>query len=443
VSADSPSDLNSGHASRTQGHCFNENIGSGLKANIAALYGVQGATYLLPLLMLPYLSRVLGPQGYGTIAFAQSLMAYAVALTDFGFNFTATRAVSIARDQPLELAQLFWSTIAAKSLLAAISAVALVPAIALVPALNGQWQVLAACGLSIIGSVALPQWYFLGLERMRAAAVAYICANIIVLAMIFILVRSPADLLLAAAILSSAQILAGIVCALAIRHVAPIAFYLPTFADVRHALGSSWHMFVSNVAGCVYLNGNTFILGLMAGDYAVAQYSLANSTVLTLSNLMTPVAQAAFPIASAAFRRSPRTAWHFVGRLLLFTLPVAAFISIALCIFSGWVVRILGGQGYANAVPVMRAMSILPFVLTASGMLAQVVMINLGMTRLLSRIYIGLGVLDLTVLPAMISRYQALGAALSLVLIELLGPLLMIGAIHLVRSSGACEAQPS
>ncbi|RIH83316.1 hypothetical protein Mlute_02228 [Meiothermus luteus] len=41
--------------------------------NLLALYGVQFANYLLPLVALPYLARVLGPQGWGSLREFRSL----------------------------------------------------------------------------------------------------------------------------------------------------------------------------------------------------------------------------------------------------------------------------------------------------------------------------------------------------------------------------------
>ena len=115
---------------------FRKAIGSRLGANILSLYTAQGLNYLLPLLVLPYLLRVLGPGSYGSIAFAQAFMGYAVIMTDFGFHFSATRAVSLARDDAGQLARIFWSTIAAKSVLLVLGVVVVVPAILLVPALR-------------------------------------------------------------------------------------------------------------------------------------------------------------------------------------------------------------------------------------------------------------------------------------------------------------------
>ena len=62
--------------------------------NCSWLYLLQVASYIFPLLVVPYLIRVIGIEKYGMIAVAQSAMQYMVVITDYGFNLTATRRIA-------------------------------------------------------------------------------------------------------------------------------------------------------------------------------------------------------------------------------------------------------------------------------------------------------------------------------------------------------------
>ena len=67
---------------------------AGLKRNIFSLYVLQGSNYLIPLMVFPYLVRVLGPAEYGRIGLATTVVQYLCLFVDFGFNLTASRAIA-------------------------------------------------------------------------------------------------------------------------------------------------------------------------------------------------------------------------------------------------------------------------------------------------------------------------------------------------------------
>lgn len=413
---------------------------SRLGGNIVSLYAVQGLNYLVPLLLLPYLLRVLGPIAYGAIAFAQSFIGYMRIWTDFGFNLSATREISRCRDQPQELARIFWSTFFAQLLLLAVGAIVLLPMAWLIPAIGKHAAVIALSGLAVIGSVLLPQWYLQGLERMRAMAIIQVVSKVLMLAAVFAFVHSPRDELKAAALLTIPSLLGGALCLLAVPFIQPVQWVRPRLRDAWQALRSSWHLFVSGAAANLYLNTNVFLIGLICGDYQVALYSLANRVAIAVFGLLGPVAQASFPRASLLFGRSVDEGKAFVRRVSRYLLVLGAALSLLVTAFAKQLVAILGGGRYQAALPVLRVMGLLPLVLTVATILAQMVMINLGLERPLSRIYIGAGLLNLVLLPALASRFGALGGAESLVIIELIGPVLM--ALTIRRSQPFRTAFP-
>ncbi|MDO9573217.1 MAG: oligosaccharide flippase family protein, partial [Candidatus Omnitrophota bacterium] len=75
--------------------------------NFISLSTLQGINYILPLIVLPYLIRVIGIEKFGLIAFAQALVQYFMILTDYGFSLSATRKISLCADSDKKISAIF------------------------------------------------------------------------------------------------------------------------------------------------------------------------------------------------------------------------------------------------------------------------------------------------------------------------------------------------
>jgi O-antigen/teichoic acid export membrane protein len=423
---------------------------SSLVGNALALYAVQGLNYLVPLLLLPLLLRRLGPDGFGSMAFAQSLMGYALIATEFGYNFTAARDISVARSDPVAVARIYWTTLAAKLLLLVVSLLVVALVVIATPAFREQWPVYAASSAIVLGNFAFPQWYLQGLERLRSVAAAQAVAKVALALVTLWLVQGPADLWLAA-LLGGAPQLAGALAAGAMgSRLWPREWYRPRWCDIHESLRHSWHLFAGSLSTTLYQNTNTFVLGLLCGPRAVALYSIGQRLVSTLQTLVNPVFQAVFPRASLLFAKDPPEALRLVRQVARLTLPAMALAGVVIALCAPAIVRLLGGEHYAAAVGVVRIMAPVPLLVTLAMLVGQVVMINLGLSGALFRIYLGVGIANLAAMPLLIWRWQAEGAAWSLLAAELLGPLLMLRALRRsgrissdVRAPGARFADPA
>ena len=104
--------------------------------NIISLYGVQSVNYLLPLITVPFLTRILKPVGWGRVAFVQSLAMMVILVVEYGFTLSASRGVSIRRHDTGWLGRMLGSVTAAKISLLTIASGIVVCALRWIPYLR-------------------------------------------------------------------------------------------------------------------------------------------------------------------------------------------------------------------------------------------------------------------------------------------------------------------
>ena len=73
---------------------------SGLRKNISYSILLTLSTYLVPLVVFPYISRVLGPEGIGTIDSVEYVINYAVVCSMMGLTTLGVREIARHKDDP-------------------------------------------------------------------------------------------------------------------------------------------------------------------------------------------------------------------------------------------------------------------------------------------------------------------------------------------------------
>jgi len=109
-----------------------------LKNNVSAMYALQIANYILPIITLPYLIRTLGSDGYGQLAFAYSLVYLMVLFVDTGFNTRAAHALSKPNISNQDASRIYAATIWFKVLQTIFVFSLLLILINTIPALNNS-----------------------------------------------------------------------------------------------------------------------------------------------------------------------------------------------------------------------------------------------------------------------------------------------------------------
>jgi len=379
--------------------------------NISSLAALQALNYLAPLITLPYLVRVLQPSHFGLVSLAQGIVLYFDFFTDFGFNFSQTRAIASCRQVPEAVSRIFWSTIYAKFLLMCISAVALTLLVACTPKMRDTPLLYAVNFLYVIGTTFFPVWLFQGLEKMKLGAVLFGIARLLTIPALFLFVRHPQDYVIAGAIQASVEVLASVFAWPFILKRFQLRWYPPSFIEIVSTLRQSWALFLSASALQFSASGTIVILGFTAGKIEVGYFSAADKLIKAASAALNPLAQALYPHTTAAKLRSPEAAFRLIRKAFLLVGAFSIVVSVLTALFAGSVCHIVLGKTFEHSIPLLRCLSPLPLLCGLTSILGTQTMLVFEMDAILTRLLLFSILLGIPVTAILSISFGALGAA--------------------------------
>ncbi len=385
---------------------------SGLARNALVLYWAHLVNYLLPLVVVPYLTRVLGAAEWGRLAMALAMGIYIGSAIEYGFHLSGTREVARSRGDRTHLADLAAGVLGARVILA----VAFLP----VPLAGGRLPILGEHPALLWGAYLWGVahgfsfgWYLMGMERMRQAALLDTGTRVLATVGIFALVRAPADAPLVLLLQAAGGLLAfGGGWALSRRD---LPARRPGWRVSLAALRMGWAVFVFRAAAGLYTAGGAFILGLFAPAHVVGYYAGAEKIGRAVSGLLNPAGQALFPRVSRLVRGA-RTEALRVVRLGLAAMGLGgALLGLVTFLAAPVLVRILLGPGFQPAVAVLRVLALVAPLAAAGNVLGIQWMLPLGLDRQFVRIVVCAGLLNVGLAVWLAPTLGAVGMAWAVV----------------------------
>jgi PST family polysaccharide transporter len=404
--------------------------GKRLRENIAALAMLQLLSYAAPLITVPYLVRVLGPAQFGLLSFAQAIVLYFDLVTDYGFNFSATRAIAARRHLPEAVTRIFWSTIFAKTILMFGTGVVLTALVVLTPRLRETPQLYAVSFLYVIGTAFFPIWLFQGLEQMRVAAFVFGTARLLTVPALFLFVRHEQDCVKAAAIQASVQFTACVLSVPWIWKRTTLTWYCPSIRDLSATFKEGWPLFISGSALYLCTSSTAVILGLVAGKAEVGYFSAADKLIKASTSLLSPVTQALYPHVTATKAESTISALQLIRKSFISIGLLSLGASLLSFTLAGPLCRVLLGPAFIASASVLQWLSPLPFLFGLMSVLGTQTMLVFELDSAMSRIMLGSALAGIPLTLSLSTAFGARGAAASSVALATIIVVAMIASLR-------------
>src|SRR5450631_3294772 len=131
-----------------------------LVSNFVALSVIQGANFVLPVIVMPFVIRNIGADRFGLVSVAQVVMIFLSTLSDYGFNLTATRDIALYKKDLEKTSRIFFTVLVSKFILCAGALVILLCLIRWVPFIRNN-SILYLLGFTyVVGQSSLASWFF-------------------------------------------------------------------------------------------------------------------------------------------------------------------------------------------------------------------------------------------------------------------------------------------
>lgn len=317
---------------------------------------------LFYIIIYPYLIRVLGAEKYGLFIYITSIITYFIFLINFGFDLPATKAAASHINDKEELSIIFSSIFTAKLYLQITGFALLVLLIIFLPYFRENWILFMIIFAQSISHFLFPLWYFQGLQKMKVVTIIQVIFKFLTLPLIFIFVKSEADINIFAGINSSLVILGAVVSIFIVIVKDGIKIRLLKFSEVKIWFKESMPFFLSNSVGVIKEQGITILIGSFFGMRDVALFDLANKIVIIPRTLLMSLNAALFPKIVVSANRS------LVRKIIKYEFFIGLFVVIAVILVGKPVIKLLGGESMISSYPlaIILSMSVITWLVVGA-----------------------------------------------------------------------------
>lgn len=308
--------------------------------------------YFFPLLIYPYISRVLGVENIGICNFVDSIINYFILFSMLGINVVGIREIASVKDNAIKLNKTFSSLFILTAITTFISSIALIICIFYISELIPYRRLLLLGLIKLIGNFFLIEWFYKGVENFKYITNRTIFVKICYTGAIFLFIKQQTDYdiyILLTALMVAVNSIFNCFYARHFLNFTVHGIILKKFIKPILILGMQ--LFLTSM----YTSVNVAYLGFISTKAEVGYYATATklyAVVISLYQAYTGVLlpRMSYLISNNEKQKFLSLIYQSIEILFACSIPVVIFSVI----FSPEIIMLISGPGYAGAVTPAR-----------------------------------------------------------------------------------------
>ncbi len=376
----------------------------------------QMTSVLLPVLTIPYVSRVLSADGIGINTVTYANTQYFILLGSLGISIYATKKIATIREKKDKLKKTFWEIFSIQF----TGCILAYMVFALTLGQSHKYGVFYMLqGFYILAAAVDISWYFLGIENFKNASLRSFFAKIISVILIFIFVKTRDDLwkyiLINAGTMFVGQLIMWFYVGKHMLKVKEIG-KLKIAMHIMPILA----LFVPQIATQVYTVLDKTMIDLFKGAVEAGYYDQSQKIVRILLSVVTSLGIVMLPRIANLFSKDDL---NEVKKSLRKAFVVISFLSIPITFgligISDKFVPILFGNEFLSVIPLTKISPVLVIIIGLGNVFGTQYLLAIGKNKeYTASVCIG-ALVNFCFNLLLIPRFAAMGAVIATVSAEL------------------------
>jgi O-antigen/teichoic acid export membrane protein len=324
-----------------------------LRRNTVLLTVAQLSNYIAPLVVLPYLARVLSIESFGSVAILLTLIGVAQIFTDFGFSLAGASKIATIKNS-IHDSSVYISTVMYVRMIVSL----LVSLLLFVYFIFFNNEVSVTSFILTISFIFISSMQFIfvfqGVERMEMITISNVFSKVAYIISVFLFVSYEDDVELVIFLNLISQLIFCIFSFYCLKKLNYKILKVPISA-ISYLIKENYLFALSRAAVSLYSRANVLVVAQFSGATQAALYSASEKLYQAGQNSTSPVTQSIFPYM---VRTKNRTLLYKLISVIGIFIGLACTISY---IYSDEIVTLFYGSKFENASEVLQVLMICLF----------------------------------------------------------------------------------
>jgi len=389
-----------------------------LSVNFANFGLFQIINYIVPLVTIPYIVRIIGPEKFGILSIAQAITYYLWIITDYGYSISGVRLISQSEKDSKAGSKIVKNVFTIQFSINLFCFLLLILIFNIYTPFTAYKEIFIFYFFSTTANILLATWLYTGLEKVKFISSMGFIYRIIYVILIFLLLKSENDYFLVPILYSGSMLIGGFISVslmvMKFKYRFNRSIPLTCLAFLRH----DRQIYISNIFANLYRNSNVLILSIFASEASVGIYSAGEKIVKAIQGTFTPITQSFYPYISRVTTTSKSQSRRVIKYTIIFISVLAGSVATIIFVFSDYLTNLAFGENFSATALIIKITSPVILFGVINFVVGIIFMINYGMKKEFSYSVITVGLTNIVICSLLSYSFGAIGAGISFFMAE-------------------------